>query len=73
MNKENKGIPSKVGTKKILALMSAVAIGIAMFAAVGILSSPQQAGGRSQNSAGVQRHSERGSLSLPGGWAGLRQ
>ncbi len=43
MNKEKKDVLRTIRTKKILALVSAVAMGIAMFAAVGMLSSPQQA------------------------------
>ncbi len=43
MNKEKKAVLRTIGTKKILALVSAVAIGIVVFAAVGMLSSPQQA------------------------------
>ncbi len=43
MNKEKEEVLRTIRTKKILALVSAVAIGIAMFAAVGMLSSPQQA------------------------------
>ena len=43
MNKENKDALRTIRSKKILALVSAVAIGIAMFAGVGMLSSPQQA------------------------------
>ncbi len=43
MNKVKQEVLRTIRTKKILALVSAVAIGIAMFAAVGMLSSPQQA------------------------------
>ena len=43
MNKDRKDVLRTIRTKRILALVSAVAIGIAVFAAVGMLSSPQQA------------------------------
>ena len=43
MNKEKKEVLRTIQTKKILALVPAVAVGIAMFAAVAMLASPQQA------------------------------